>query len=188
MLIFLTIKSEYSSRRPIDDGLIEKISTGDTDAFRELYESASKSVYGFALSILKNSQDAEDVLQETFIRVWNGAESYKSQGKPMAWVLRIARNLALTQLREKSNKKQIDNIAQFPDFSSVSSSETRLLLEKLFSILSDDEKQIVILHIAAGLKHRETAQLLGLPLGTVISKYNRALKKLKAETESTDYE
>ena len=51
--IFMTIQSENSIRRPIDDGLIEKISTGDTDAFRELYETASKSVYGFALSILK---------------------------------------------------------------------------------------------------------------------------------------
>ena len=51
----MTIQSENSIRRPIDDGLIEKISTGDTDAFRELYETASKSVYGFALSILKNS-------------------------------------------------------------------------------------------------------------------------------------
>ena len=63
-----------------------------------------------------------------------------------------------------------------------------MLLEKLFGVLSDDEKQIVILHIAAGLKHRETAQLLGLPLGTVISKYNRALKKLRAESGSDDYE
>ena len=188
MLILLTIKSEYSSRRPIDDSLIEKISTGDTDAFRELYESASKSIYGFALSILKNSQDAEDVLQETFIRVWDNSESYKPQGKPMAWIIRIARNLAMTQLREKGKHNQPDCVAQLPDFSSVSNSESRLLLEKLFGVLSDDEKQIVILHIAAGLKHRETAQLLGLPLGTVISKYNRALKKLRAESGSDDYE
>ena len=100
--VFMIIQSEYGIRRPIDDSLIEKISHGDTDAFRDLYESASKSVYGFALSILKNRFDAEDVLQDTFLRVYANASGYKAKGKPMAWILRITRNLALTRLREKS--------------------------------------------------------------------------------------
>ena len=181
--VFMTIQSEYGIRRPIDDSLIEKISNGDTDAFRELYESASKSVYGFALSILKNRYDAEDVLQDTFLRVYKNASGYKAKGKPMAWMLRITKNLALTRLREKSKNEEYNLSAEAPDFSFVENTDSRLLLEKLFTILSDDEKQIVVLHVTGGLKHRETAEILELPLGTVLAKYNRAIKKLRTETE-----
>ena len=183
MTLFMMIQSDYGIKRPIDDNLIEKISLGDTDAFRELYEAASKSVYGFALSILKNRYDAEDVLQETFLRVYTNASAYKAKGKPMAWILRITRNLSLTRLREKAKTEEYDLSAEVPDFSFVNDSDSRLLLGKLFSILSDDEKQIVVLHAVGGLKHRETAEILELPLGTVLAKYNRAIKKLRAETE-----
>ncbi|MBR5497118.1 MAG: RNA polymerase sigma factor [Clostridia bacterium] len=178
--IFVTVQSENSIRRPIDDGLIEKISTGDTDAFRELYETASKSVYGFALSILKNSCDAEDVLQETFIRVFTYASSYTAKGKPMAWILRITRNLAVAKLREKSkNAEYDDGQSEKIDFSTVTNIEKRLLLEKIFEILTDDEKQIVVLHCVSGLKYREISDILSCPLNTVISKYHRAIKKLR---------
>lgn len=109
--ILLTIQSEYGIRRPIDDSLIEKISLGDMDAFRELYEIASKSVYGFALSILKNSHDAEDVLQETFLKVYQNSSDYVSYSKPMAWILRITRNLAVTKLREKNKNAEYNGHA-----------------------------------------------------------------------------
>lgn len=175
----MTIQSEYSIRRPIDDSLIEKISMGDMDAFRELYETASKSVYGFALSILKNSYDAEDVLQETFVKVYKHSSFYSSQGKPMAWILRITRNLALSKLRENAKNNEYEDGQCNIDFSSVSDVEKRLLLEKIFEVLSDDEKQIVVLHCVTGLKFREIADILDYPLNTVISKYHRAIKKLR---------
>ena len=180
LCILLTVQSEYGIRRPIDDDLIEKISLGDTDAFRELYEIASKSVYGFALSILKNKHDAEDVLQETFIRIFTGASSYSANGKPMAWILRITRNLALSKLREKVRINEYDDgQPEKIDFSSVTDIEKRLLLEKIFEVLTDDEKQIVVLHCVSGLKYREISGVLGSPLNTVISKYHRAVKKLR---------
>lgn len=178
----MAIQSEYSVKRPIDDELIEKIAQGDMEAFRELYNSASKSVYSFALSILKNSQDAEDVMQETFLKIYQKSPGYISCGKPLAWILRITRNLSLTCLRKKCAETD-SNQPEKPDFSCVENTEHRLLLEKLFSILDEEEKQIVVLHIVGGLKHRETAEIIGLPLGTVLSKYNRAIKKLKAGTE-----
>lgn len=180
MLLFLTIKSEYSSKRPIDDSLIEKISTGDMDSFRELYEVMSKSVYGFALSILKNKYDAEDILQETFVKVYNSSSGYVSHGKPVAWILRITRNLAISKLREYAKNNEYDDEQQEKiDFAFVTDVEKRLLLEKIFEILTDDEKQIVVLHCVSGLKYREIADILDCPLNTVISKYHRAIKKLK---------
>lgn len=182
--ILLTIQSEYGIRRPIDDSLIEKISLGDMDAFRELYEIASKSVYGFALSILKNSHDAEDVLQETFLKVYQNSSDYVSYSKPMAWILRITRNLAVTKLREKNKNAEYNEAAgEKIDLSSLHDAEKRLLIENLFTILSDEEKQILVLHAVGGIKHREIANLMELSLNTVISKYHRAIKKLKSAME-----
>lgn len=178
--ILLTIQSEYGIRRPIDDSLIEKISVGDTDAFRELYENTSKSVYGFALSILKNTHDAEDVLQETFLKIYQNSSDYVSYGKPMAWILRITRNLAVSKLRDKAkNAGYDDGQPEQIDFSTVTDIEKRLLLEKIFEVLTDDEKQIVVLHCVSGLKYREISGIIRSPLNTVISKYRRAIDKIR---------
>lgn len=182
--ILLTLQSEYGIRRPIDDSLIEKISDGDMDSFRELYEIASKSVYGFALSILKNSHDAEDVLQETFLKVYSNASDYEPHGKPMAWILRITRNLSMTKLREKTKYSEYnDTLGEEIDLSSIHDAEKRLLIETLFKILSDEEKQILVLHTVCGMKHREIANLMDIALNTVISKYHRAIRKLKSAME-----
>lgn len=182
--ILMTVQSEFQVKRPIDDDLILKISDGDMNAFHELYENVSKSVYGFALSILKNSHDAEDVLQETFLKVYGNSSEYVPCGKPMAWILRITRNLALSKLRENSKKAEYDDArCEEIDLSSLHDAEKRLLIEKLFTVLNDDEKQILVLHAVGGMKHREIANLTELSLNTVISKYHRAIKKLKSAME-----
>lgn len=184
MSILMMIQSEFQVKRPIDDNLILMISQGDMKAFHELYDSASKSVYGFALSILKNSHDAEDVLQETFLKVYSNASDYEPHGKPMAWILRITRNLSMTKLREKTkNAEYNDTLSEDIDLSSLHDAEKRLLIENLFKILSDEEKQILVLHAVCGMKHREIANLMDISLNTVISKYHRAIKKLKSAME-----
>lgn len=178
--ILTTIQAEYSVKRPIDEKLIPLIAKGDMDAFHVLYESASKSVYGFALSILKNSHDAEDVLQETFLKVYHSAAEYVPQGKPLAWIFTITRNLALTKLRESSKRTDFDAAKpEMIDFSAVSRADERMLIESVFSVLSDEEKQVLVLHAVSGMKYREIASVLELPLNTVLSKYHRAVKKLR---------
>ena len=169
-----------SENRLLDECL-SRIAAGDRQALAELYNRTRAAVYGLVLSICKNVQDAEDALQEVYIRVWQTAEGYTTQGKPMAWLITIARNLALMQLRRRAK-----TIAVAPeDWQGAFAGQTelqlddRLTLEALLGVLSDEERQIVVLHAVAGLKHRESARLLSLPLPTVLSKYNRALKKLK---------
>ena len=93
-----------SDARPPDDGLILRIAEGDTAALEVLYRQTSASVYGFALSILRDPTAAEDVMQDTFVSVMQSASSYQPSGKPMAWLLTIARNLALMRLRKAENK------------------------------------------------------------------------------------
>ena len=138
-------------------------------------------LYGFALSLLKNPHDAEDVLQDAYLAVWNGAPGYRSQGKPMAWLLTIVRNLCLQKLRERQRQSYLPQESWEPWLRDKEgmTAEDKAVLAECMARLTDEERHIVVLHAVGGLRHRETAVLLGLPLSTVLSKYARALKKLK---------
>ena len=180
-MIILTLQNYGpDTKRPIGDQIIKKIALGDMNAFQTLYESTSKNIYGFALSITRNKHDAEDILQETFLKVYTKAADYIGIGKPMAWILTIARNLALSKLRENGKAFDLDeNRDSVLGLTTVENAEHRILLETVFNSLTLEEKQIVYLHAASGLKHREIAEMLNISLGTVLSKYNRAIKKIK---------
>ena len=151
-------------------------------AFEAAVEQYGDTVFRLAYSYLKNRADAEDVMQETFVRAHLSAGRYVSQGKPMAWLMRIARNLALMKLREgkrtiaMSPEDWMEAFADRPDFTS----EDAMTLTQLMDALTDEEREIVSLHALTGLKHREIAAMLDLALPTVLSKYHRALKKLKS--------
>ena len=93
-----------ASGQPPDDALILRIAQGDTAALEVLYRQTSSSIYGFALSILRDPVAAEDVMQDTFVSVMQSAPGYQPSGKPMAWLLTIARNLALMRLRRAESK------------------------------------------------------------------------------------
>ncbi|HIW74497.1 MAG TPA: RNA polymerase sigma factor [Firmicutes bacterium] len=166
-----------------DEGLLAEIAQGSEEALRALYVETSAAVYGFALSILKNPHDAEDVMQETYIRLYGAASAYRPQGKPMAWILAIVRNLARMRLREAGKTVLPDSQEQWPEDTALfhSGSDDRLVLEAAMRLLSDEERQVVMLHAVSGLRHREIATLLEQPLSTVLSRYHRALAKLRRE-------
>lgn len=151
------------------------------EAIAEIYRLTSSAVYGFALSILKNTHDSEDVLHDCYIHLYSSAASYRSSGKPMAWILTITRNLCMTKLREKKrrNEADIEDWSEYIEESGSLTTEERFVIRECMSTLSDDERQIVLLHALSGFKHREIASMLSLPLPTVLSKYSRAIKKLK---------
>ena len=153
------------------DRCLARMAQGDTDALGRLYEITSEAVYGYALSLTKNAHDAEDVMQETFVRVHLASGQYRSQGKPTAWLLRIARN-SVTM----SPEDWMEAFADRPDFTS----EDAMTLTQLMDALTDEEREIVSLHALTGFKHREIAEMMDLALPTVLSKYHRALKKLKS--------
>lgn len=169
-------------RRPEElEEWIFRIAQRDGGAFHIFYEETKTAVYGFALSIVKNPQEAEDIMQETYLSVYRSAVSYQPQGKPMAWVMRIARNFAYLQLRDKKKHRvlSLDEMEQWMGTQYQLEHEDKLLLEMAMKALTDEERQIVSLHALAGLKHREIAEMLNLKLATVLSKYHRALKKLQ---------
>lgn len=160
---------------------VQQMASGDQEALCSMYEQTKSAVYGFILSILKNAPDAEDVLQDTYIRIYTSAAAYQPQGKPLAWILTIARNLSLMKMR--SDKKTVHLTDEDWDhcFSDnpAFSSEDRMVLSAAMNTLSSEECQIVMLHAISGFKHKEIAKLLQIPLSTALSKYNRAIKKLR---------
>ena len=164
---------------PPDESLILRIAEGDTAALEVLYRQTSSSVYGFALSILRDPTAAEDVMQDTFVSVMQSASSYHPAGKPL---LTIARNLALMRLRKAENKNvSFDELFHVEDpHNAYRETENHMVLDKVLRLLTDSEREIVMLHALSGLKHREVADLLNIPQATAISRYNRALAKLRA--------
>ncbi len=191
-MILITMPAEKikSPNISIDDSLIFKIAQGDMEALREIYNATSHAIYGFALSITKNKQDAEDVLQETYIKLVSASKTYKPKGKAMALLFTIARNLCLMKFRE-SQKMSLENVdidtKEDLSFNMIENSSDRLVLEKVLKELGGSEREIIILHLVAGFKFREIAQILELPQSTVLSKHSRAIKKLKLILEQEEY-
>lgn len=175
-----TINSELNTDTAELDALILGVAAQDSTAFHGLYEKTRSAIYAFALSVLKNTHDAEDVLHDCYLNIHSAAGAYRTSGKPMAWILTIARNLCLQKLRDYKKSADIPQEDWEPYLQSRESIsvEDKLVLHGCMELLSDQERQIVVLHAVAGFKHRETAKMLRLPLSTVLSKYNRSIKKL----------
>ena len=173
----------------LDENLIIRMASNDGAAFRELYQQTSGVVYGFAMSILRNKHDAEDVMHDAFIKIYSSAVTYRPSGNPMAWILTIVRNLCLNKIRAG---KVCEDLSECYDLAGSSNDSEnmldRMVLETAMSVLDAEERQIVVLHAMTGFKHREIAEVLDLPTGTVLSKYNRALKKMRKEMESKGVE
>lgn len=183
MLLFCNLPDQKKKRKPlkIEESLFVKIAQNDMLALEELYNLTDKTVYAFAMSILKNTQEAQDVMQETYLKIKSGAHFYQPKGKPLAWILTIVKNLSLMKIR--SNKKFCEDsdseLENFADSSNLIDIEDKMIMESLLDSLTEEERQIVILHIVSGMKHIEIAKFLNLNLSTELSKYNRSLKKLK---------
>lgn len=184
-MILMSMTYDAPQIQPSLESLLEKISYGDMHALEELYHSTHKAVYAFALSLLKNTHDAEDVLHDCYVTISSAAGDYRPQGKPLAWILTIARNLCNMKFRERKRTTALpdEDWQQAMAANPSLSQEDRAILKECMTILSDEERQIVALHALNGFKHREVAAILNAPLATVLSKYHRALKKLRNHLE-----
>ena len=172
-----------SIRPTRDEQLIMNIARGDRDALAEVYLQHKGAVYAFALSMLRQAQAAEDVMQETFLQLWNAAGSYVPRGQSaLPWMLGITKNTALKHMRASQRsgipmEELPDQLEQPDPFQAV---ENRIVTKAVMEKLTAEERQIVVLHAVACMKHREIADLLDKPLSTVLNKYRRALKKLES--------
>lgn len=186
MLIFCSIigkqvPQHQQKKIVFDEDLFVKIGNGDMAAFEELYRLTEKIIYAYILSILKNHADTQDVMQDTYLKIRSAAHLYKPQGKPLAWIFTIARNLSLMKIRISNRYADTEAFTLENDinFSYFTDNDDKLILQAALNILDEQERGIILLHAVSGLKHRQIANNLSMPLSTVLSKYHRGLKKLR---------
>lgn len=183
MILFSVINGSPQKRAPIkfDESLIARIGMDDEEAFLELYQSINQPLFAFILGLVADFHEAEDILQETYLKIRAAAHLYQPQGKPMAWIFTIARNLARMHFRQSQRvaDESIEDIDAEGLFSSEMDHQDRIVMKNLLEKLDEDERTIILLHAVSGYKHREIAQYLEKPISTVLSRYNRGIKKLR---------
>lgn len=162
------------------DSCIEELARDNLNGMEKLYELTSTMIYGYAFSLLKNKTDAEDIVHDCYLAVYKASNQYQTQGKPVAWMLTITRNLCLQKIRDKKNEydQPLEEAYYIPVQENLTIAEKETL-KHYMAALTDEEKEIVMLHAIAGLKHREIAKIVNKSLPAVLSKYHRAIKRLK---------
>jgi RNA polymerase sigma-70 factor, ECF subfamily len=168
------------------DTLSRRLAKGDPAAFAELYDACASRLHHYLWSFLGSKEDAEDVLQETFIRLVRSGKRLAKVENPTAFVFTIARNEALRWGKrlgraESPNQKALDpemfEEFQEENFRQAESAEAAALA---LGRLEQASREIVELKIFAGLTFREIAEVTGAPQGTVASQYRAALEKMKS--------
>ena len=189
-MLSMLMTTEYApaeDRRELQR-LLRCIAAGEREALAALYQRTRTAVYGLALSYLRNAHDAQDLTQDVYVQVWDCAAQYRPNGSPMGWLLAVCRNLCLMRLRREEHHAALseEEWDAIPTPECGLDTEERVLLQNALESLGEEERRIVLLHAVTGLKHREIAALLELALPTVLSKYHRALKKMRSCLEGDD--
>lgn len=164
----------------INKYLIE-MQSGNLDAFANVYMITKTQVYAMCLSVLKNKTLAEDAMQSTYIRVREKINYYNSGTNGYAWILTIAKNISINLYNRDVKIQTTDFDAN--EYLTPSYDDTKLNDMPIFKIakdvLSTEELEILTLYVVSGYKHREIAEMLDKPLGTILWSYNNSIKKLK---------
>ena len=171
-------------------GLLDATSRGDHAAFRRLYEATASKLFGIVLRITQNRAIAEEVLQETYVRIWQKAERFSPDaGQPIAWLSAIARNRAIDRVRSERIDRRIDlgeddileRLPAVPSGDVVAQESLRICL----SGLDEEARRCVVLAYCAGLSREELADRFNRPVGTIKTILHRSIKLLRAclETE-----
>ena len=162
-----------------EDELLAQIAGGDMRALEALYRRMRVRVFAVALAVAGDRGIAEDVMQDTFVRVYSAASGYRPGSRARAWVLTIARHLALDAMRRRAREK-VSGVAGHGAAAAVGEPDgIRLDVVNALLQLGEVDRQIVVMHDMAGLTHAEIAAELGLPAGTVRWRYRVALARLR---------
>jgi RNA polymerase sigma-70 factor (ECF subfamily) len=188
-----------AAARPTDDAaaledqaLLAQVADGDSRALDMLYDRYARVVYGVALRILGESELAEDVVQETFWRVWRRARTFQSgRGKVAAWIFGIAHNLSIDELRRQRSRplpvydtdetpvlrdredSQMDVVANALEH------ERGRLVDAALQQISADQREVIELAYFGGLSQSQIAERLQSPIGTVKTRIRLGLRKLR---------
>ncbi|MYL28787.1 sigma-70 family RNA polymerase sigma factor [Halobacillus halophilus] len=178
--------------QPTDMDLYERIREKDKEALEVLYDRYEKLLYSFAFRMMKDSQAAEEVMQDVFMKLWRGkgAGQYVSgRGKFSSWLLTITRNASIDLIRKKKVQEvewdQRDSVHEdLPGVEQeIEDKEERDQLRRAVHTLPDEQQRMICLFYFQGMSQREIAEKCDIPLGTVKGRVRLALKKLREHLE-----
>lgn len=180
------------------DATLQRARRRDPEALAALVDAYGRRLYGLLFRLTGSRDTADDLLQETFLRVVRTIESYEHDGRFESWLFRIAANLArdharrgrkrgasrsLGPLNEDSDRGGIDLPASGPaqPGAGLLHAEARERLQRCLGRLPETDREIILLRHFAELSFREIAEMLGVPLGTALARAHRALERLRRE-------
>ena len=149
------------------------------ETFAQLYDWYYKAIYHTAYGILHSAEEAEDVMQETFHSLLNSLQRGETINNPGGWLLQVARNGSYNATRRMNRLADAEELEKLTSSDRADSSENTLFVHQMLSTLSDAEREIVTLHVIAGLKLSEIALLMELPSATVRWRFANAKKQLR---------
>ncbi|GAB5417482.1 MAG: sigma-70 family RNA polymerase sigma factor [Crocinitomicaceae bacterium] len=164
--------------------LAERIKQGDQQAFSELYDAYSSSIYGVVLSIVKSDAAAEDIVQDVFVKVWKSIASYSNKkGTIFTWILNIARNASIDYLRKNKKMVLVENqtLSSDVDISMSNSTEQKIDhigLRQFIDKLEPEYRQVIEFLYFNGYTQSEMADELNMALGTVKTRSRKAVQEL----------
>jgi RNA polymerase sigma-70 factor (ECF subfamily) len=174
-----------------EQNLLESARQGDHDAFKEFIKKYEHKVARIVMSMLGDCAEAEDVGQETFIQFYKNMNKFRGESSPGTYLTRIAINLSLNEIKRRKKKKKFhimessassdeNIIEQLPAPHSESNEhELKEIIHKGINRLHEKYRAVIVLRLIEGYSTRETAKILNLPQGTVLSRLSRAQKRLK---------
>jgi len=183
---------EEKGSKPTDEDLIERFQDGDLYAFDLIVKRYKNQLMNFVYRFLGNSEEAEDLVQETFLRVYRNRRAYQKVAKFSTWIYTIAGNLAKTELRKRKRRKffsiselgyaekdyDISDEAYNPE-KDVDSRMKEEIIHREINQLSPKFRQVILLRDVQQLSYEEISQIVKIPLGTVKSRVNRGRLKLQ---------
>lgn len=184
-----------------DINIINDVRNGHTEAFSQLIEKYEPLVARTAIGMLGNTDEADDVGQETFIRFYKSLEKFRGDAALGTYLTRITINLSLNALKKQKrlrlfnttiNKKEDskeDQLYNLPNYDDEHEArDAQELVQMALGKLDPKFRSVIILRMLEGFSTKETAEALNLPLGTVLSRLTRAQDKLKIELKNLGYD
>ena len=166
---------------PLD--IVTRASGGDMDAFHELYKLSSGYVYNIALKVTSNREDAEEVAQDVFVKIYNNLKDFRFRSNVNTWIYRITINTAINKYKKRTKEnsgKSLYNEAVLPEPAQqslkkrIEDEENKLVVRKLLELLNPDQRACVTLRDIEGLSYKEIAGVLRININTVRSRLKRA--------------
>ena len=190
-------RSQYGAPEPAsssdpspsdDELLLQKISKGDPQAMAKIFDRHSRLVYSVALRVLSDTGQAEDVMQDVFLKVWREPQTFlQERGRLAAWLAVMARNRAIDSLRRRRPSDSVEDVILAARTDIASEVEHNSLVDKIrgaMKILPPEQKLSMELAYFEGLTHSEIAARTGDPLGTVKTRIRSALLTLREALEA----